>query len=147
MHIYIYIYILYIIYQCKFDMNLLILSKLVKDKLVKELHFQNVHLVFWNKYVYNVYVYVWMWICIYQGLIQKEKVHVNGEKGPQINILASKIATQWWLNIIINKSKQIIHYIHFLFSHYYVADLIKNLELHLMVVSVLLETEIGHPPN
>ena len=29
-----------------------------------------------------------------QGLIQKEKVHINCEKGAQINILANKIATQ-----------------------------------------------------
>ena len=29
-----------------------------------------------------------------QGLIQKEKVHINCEKGAQINILANKTATQ-----------------------------------------------------
>ena len=29
-----------------------------------------------------------------QGLIQKEKVHIHCEKGAQLNILASKIATQ-----------------------------------------------------
>ena len=29
-----------------------------------------------------------------QGLIQKEKVHIDCEKGAQISILANKIATQ-----------------------------------------------------
>ena len=47
---------------------------------------------------------------------------------------------------IIKKSKQTIHYIFFfifllLYSHY-VADLIKKLELYLMVVSV--KVNIGH---
>ena len=41
-----------------------------------------------------------------QGLIQKEKAHINCEKGNQINILASKIARKWWLIIIIKESKQ-----------------------------------------
>ena len=35
-----------------------------------------------------------------QGLIQEEKVHIDCQKGPQISILANKIATQWWPNII-----------------------------------------------
>ena len=30
----------------------------------------------------------------HQGLIQKEKVHIDCEKGAQINILANKIATK-----------------------------------------------------
>ena len=30
----------------------------------------------------------------YQGLIQKEKVRIDSEKGAQISILANKIATQ-----------------------------------------------------
>ena len=55
-----------------------------------------------------------------QGLIQKEKVCIHCEKGAQLNILASKIATQWWPNIIIKQSKQTIRYIYFLFSRYYV---------------------------
>ena len=52
----------------------------------------------------------------YQGLIQKEKVHIDSEKGAQISILANKIATQWWPDNIIKKSKQTIYYIYFLFS-------------------------------
>ena len=75
-----------------------------------------------------------------QVLIQKEKVHIDCEKGAQISILASKIATQWWPNIIIKESKQITLYLFFVFlllcSHY-VADLIEKLELLLRVVSVL----------
>ena len=55
-----------------------------------------------------------------QGLIQKEKVHIDCKKGAQISILANKIPTQWWPNIIIKESKQTIHNIYFLFSYYYV---------------------------
>ena len=33
-------------------------------------------------------------VCCMQGLIQKEKVLLNGEKGAQISILANKIAIQ-----------------------------------------------------
>ena len=39
-----------------------------------------------------------------QGLIQKEKVHSDCEKGAQISILAKKIATQWGPNVIIKES-------------------------------------------
>ena len=56
----------------------------------------------------------------WHGLIQKEKVHNHCEKGAQISILANKIATQWWCNIIIKESKQTIHSIYFLFSDHYV---------------------------
>ena len=38
-----------------------------------------------------------------QGLIQKEKVHIDCEKGAQISILANKIATQWWPNITVKE--------------------------------------------
>ena len=55
-----------------------------------------------------------------QGLMQKDKVHIDCEKGAQISILASKIATQWWPSIIIEESKQTIQCIYFLFSRYYV---------------------------
>ena len=54
-----------------------------------------------------------------QGLIQKEKVHIDWEKGVQISILANKIKTQWWPDIVIKESKQTIHYIYFLFTSYY----------------------------
>ena len=55
-----------------------------------------------------------------QRLIQKEKGHIICEKVIQINILANKIATKWWPNIIIKEAKQTMHYIYFLFSCYYV---------------------------
>lgn len=65
-----------------------------------------------------------------QGLIQKEKAHINFEKGVLITILLNKIATQWWSNIIIKESNQMVHYIYFfiflLFCSHYVADWIKK---------------------
>ena len=50
----------------------------------------------------------WKWN-YYQGLIQKEKVHINCEKGAQISFLTNKIATQW-PNIIRKESKQTFIY-------------------------------------
>ena len=61
-------------------------------------------------YIY-MYIYIYIYICMYinilliyiynfkatifwntlQGLIQKEKAHIDCEKGAQINILANKI--------------------------------------------------------
>ena len=64
-------------------------------------------------------VSIWF-LKLYQGLIQKEKVHIDCEKGAQVNILANKMATQWWLNIIVKESKQTLHNIYFLFSCCYV---------------------------
>ena len=60
----------------------------------------------------------------YQGIIQKEKVHIDCEKGAQISILANKIETQWWPNNTIKGSKKTIHYINFLFSQYYIHILL-----------------------
>ena len=62
-------------------------------------------------------------------LIQKEKVHIDCEKGLQISILAKKIATQWWPNIIIKESKQTINYIYFLFACHYVLHAQNTLHL------------------
>ena len=81
------------------------------------------------------------------GLIQKEKVHIICEKGAQSSILANKIVTQWWPNFIIKDSNQTIHWFFFIFSLlclHYIADLIKKLEWHLMIVSVLLEIKFEH---
>ena len=77
------------------------------------------------------------------GLIQKVQVDIDWEKGTQISILANKIATQ------VRSPKELsIHYIYFLFSRllcsYYIADLIKKLEMCFMVVSVILKIEFGH---
>ena len=89
-----------------------------------------------------------MKVWAYHGLIRKEKAHINCEKGAQINILANKISTKWWPNIIIKDSKQTIHYIWFYFL---VIMFIlccwfdkKKLELRLMVVLVLLKMKFGH---
>ena len=51
-----------------------------------------------------------------QGLIQKEKVDIDGEKGA---IVAKEIVTQGWTEIMIMKYKQALLYICFLFSCYY----------------------------
>ena len=74
-----------------------------------------------------------------QGLIRKEKVHIECEKGAQISILANKIGT------MMNQYNEGVQtnyvlYLFFVFSllcPHYVADLTEKLELRLMVVSVL----------
>ena len=45
---------------------------------------------------------------------------------------------------IIKESKQTMHYIYFLFSRHYDANLIKKLELCLIVASVLLKIKFGY---
>ena len=57
---------------------------------------------------------------VIQGLIQKEKVDIDGEKGAQISDVAKKIVTHGWSEIMIMKYKKAIHYICFLFSLHYV---------------------------
>ena len=76
-----------------------------------------------------------------QGLVQKEKLHIDCEKDAQISISANKIATQWWPNVTVKESNLTIHYIFIflLLCSHYVADLIKKLELCLIVVWVLLK--------
>ena len=71
--------------------------------------------------------------------MEKEKVHIDCEKDAQISILANKIVTKWWLNIIIKKSKQtlLLFLISLLLYSAYVSDLIKRLGLCIMVASVL----------
>ena len=54
--------------------------------------------------------------------MQKEKVHIDCEKGAQISILANKIATRWWPNFIVKDPKQILLLSYFSllsFSRYY----------------------------
>ena len=53
-----------------------------------------------------------------QGLIPKEKVDINGEKGAQISIAAKKIVTQGRPEIMIMKYKRAIHYICFFSLHH-----------------------------
>ena len=64
-----------------------------------------------------------------------------------MSIFTNKIATQWWPNMIIKESKQtnitFIYYLSLLCSHY-VIDLIKKLEMHLMVVTIFLKIKFRH---
>ena len=55
-----------------------------------------------------------------QGFIQKEKAHIDFEKGALISILLNKVETEWLSNIIIKESEQTPHYIYFLFFRYYI---------------------------
>ena len=78
------------------------------------------------------------------------KVHIDCKKGAQISILANKIGTQRWPNMILRSlNKLYITFFYFfiflLLCSHYVADLIKKLELHLMVVSVLLKIKFRQP--
>ena len=51
-----------------------------------------------------------MFVYNLQGLIETEKVNIDCEKVPKLaNILANKIATQWWPNIIIIRSPNKLH--------------------------------------
>ena len=80
-------------------------------------------------------------VCI-QGLIQKEKVSIDGEKGAQISVAAKKIVTQRWSEIIILNYNLV-----FLFSLlclYYVTDLVKKLELSLFVTFSFQRIKFGH---
>ena len=80
-------------------------------------------------------------VCI-QGLIQKEKVSIDGEKGAQISVAAEKIVTQRWSEIIILNYNLV-----FLFSLlclYYVTDLVKKLELSLLVTFSFHGIKFGH---
>ena len=54
-----------------------------------------------------------------QGLIQKQKVDINGENGTQINIAAINNVTQGLAQILIMESKQAVSYISFSFFCYY----------------------------
>ena len=78
-------------------------------------------------------------MCYIQGLIQKEKVGFDGEKGAQISILPKKIVTQGWSAIMIMKYKaihSICFFIFLLLCLYYVTDLIKKLESCLLVTFI-----------
>ena len=84
---------------------------------------------------------------INQGLIQKEKVDIDGEKIAKISIVAKKTITQRWLQIMIMEPKQATHYNYFdafsLLCLCYVIDMIKKLELRLLVDIILFKMEFG----
>ena len=75
-----------------------------------------------------------------QWLIQKEKIDIDSVKGAQISMLADKIDES-----ILSFRSPNKPYITFIFYFLViVADLIKKLELHIMVVSVLFKIKFGH---
>ena len=80
--------------------------------------------------------------------MQKEKVDIDVAQGAQISIIAKKIVTQRWLQVMIVDLKQTTHYNYYvIFSlscSCYVADMIKKLELCLLVVIILFKIEFGH---
>ena len=83
-----------------------------------------------------------------QGLIQKEKVDTDGEKSAQISIVVKKTVTQRWLQIMIMEPKQanitIILIFFSVLCSCYVTDMIKKLELCLLVVIIWFNIEFGH---
>ena len=77
-------------------------------------------------------------------LIQKEKIDINSTKRAQISMLANKIDESYYhLGVQTNHTLCLFFIFSLLYSHY-AADLIKKLELHIMVVSVLLKIKFGH---
>ena len=76
-------------------------------------------------------------------LIQKEKIDISSTKRAQISMLANKIDESYHLGVQTNHTLCLFLIFSLLYSHY-VADLIKKLELHIMVVSVLLKIKFGH---
>ena len=82
----------------------------------------------------------------YQELIHKEKVHIDCEKGAQISISPTRFQHNDNDPILSLRSpnKLALHlFVFSLFSHY-VTDLIKTLEMRLMVVSVFLKIKFRH---
>ena len=83
-----------------------------------------------------------------QGLKQKEKADIVGEKNAKIGIVAIKTVTQRWLQVMLMEPKQATHCNYFnvfsLLCSYYVIDMIKKLELGLLVVIILFKIEFGY---
>ena len=52
-------------------------------------------------------------MCMLTGVNAERKSTRRCDKGAQISILANKIATLWWHNIVNKESKQTIHYFYF----------------------------------
>ena len=87
----------------------------------------------------------------HQGLIEKKQVDIHKERGVVlwlISIVTEKIATQRWSEILIMKRKQVIHYICFLFSHYYVYIMLltwsKSWNYIYWLLLVLTRIKLGH---
>ena len=75
-----------------------------------------------------------------QGLLQKEKLDINGEKSAEISILVQKTVTKRWLKIRIHISYtlQLLLFFFSLLCSYCVTEIIKKLELHLLVSKILI---------
>ena len=73
-------------------------------------HFELLHYIFINI----------VHMLSFQGLMQKEKVDINGETSAQFRIVINKIVTHEWPQIKLMECKQAIHYIYFSFLYYYV---------------------------
>ena len=77
-----------------------------------------------------------------QGLMQKEKVDIDNEEGAQISNVAKKtLAQRLWSP---NKLFMTIIFFFLLLCLCYVTDMIKILELGLLVITILFKTEFGH---
>ena len=80
-----------------------------------------------------------------QVLIQKEKIDINSTKRAQISMLANKIDESYYhLGVQTNHTLCLFFIFSSLCSHD-IADLIKKLELPIMVVSVSLKIKLGTP--
>ena len=74
---------------------------------------------FWFSFPWNIipsFLYsqgssVWLFLLL--ALLQKENLDLDGEKSLQISIVAERILTQGWRQIMIMESKQALHYIYF----------------------------------
>ena len=77
-----------------------------------------------------------------QGLMQREKVDIDNEESAQISIVAKKtLAQRLWSP---NKLFMTISLFFLLLRLCYVTDMIKILELGLLVITILFKTEFGH---
>ena len=75
---------------------------------------------------------------VFRGLIQKEKVDIVGDKGAKISIVVKKncslrITPHYGNEVQMSYTFHILFYI-FLLCSYYVTDMIRKLELSLLIV-------------
>ena len=78
-----------------------------------------------------------------------ENVDINVEKSTQISIVAKKTAIERWQQIMIMGPNKLHITINLFFCYYvyyycYATDMIKKLELLLLVVIILFKIEFGH---
>ena len=81
------------------------------------------------------------------GLIQKEKLDILGEKSVQIFIVTKACSTRMTQDYDygVQTHNNCNNFVVFsLLCSYYVNDIIKKLQFHLLVVIILFKTEFGH---